>query len=119
MLRSLFSKIWVKGQKIWRTKLNNKLFVKNISFRITEAELSELFASCGEVVSAFIAKDRETGKPRGFAFVEMSSQAEAETAIRQLNNKEVNGRQISVSLAEARPKKNPSSGGGGGFRNRH
>ncbi len=55
MLRSLFSKIWVKGQKIWRTKLNNKLFVKNISFRITEAELSELFASCGEVVSAFIA----------------------------------------------------------------
>ncbi len=98
--------------------MNNKLFVKNISFKITESELNQLFASCGEVVSTFIAKDRETGRPRGFGFVEMSSQAEAEAAIRELNNKDVNGRQISVSLAEARPKK-PGGSGGGGFRNRH
>ncbi len=99
--------------------MNNKLFVKNLSFKLDESELEKLFSSCGQVTSTFIAKDRETGRPRGFGFVEMSNQAEAEAAIRQLDNKEVNERAISVSLAEARPKKTFGGGGSGGQRKRY
>ncbi len=95
--------------------MNNKLFVGNLSFSISEATLSSLFAEFGEVSSCSIAKDRETGRQRGFAFVEMSTQAQAEAAIRGLNGQEVEGRAMSVAISEPRPR----GGAGGGGRSRY
>jgi len=80
-----------------------KIYVGNLSFRTDESELSELFAQYGEVVSASIISDRETGRSRGFAFVEMSDDAKALEAIEALNNKDFEGRPLNVS--EARPRK--------------
>ena len=82
--------------------MNKKLFVGNIPFKISEAELSELFSRSGNVVSVSIPTDRETGRKRGFAFVEMETEAEAEAAIRDLNGHTVEGREISVNAS--RPK---------------
>lgn len=84
---------------------NNKLFVRNLSFRLTEGELSDLFAKHGDVVSAKIAMDRDTGRPRGFAFVEMGSESSAEDAIRSLDNTEFGGRTIYVQKSEARERR--------------
>lgn len=84
--------------------MNNKIFVGNLSFKLTENDLQELFSQSGEVVSVVIPTDGETGRKRGFAFVEMSSAAEAEAAIQFLNGQEVQGRTIAVSLS--RPKEN-------------
>ena len=78
-----------------------KLFVGSLPFSMTEEELAELFKECGTVVSTKLINDRETGRPRGFGFVEMSSDAEVQAAIKQLNGKEVGGRTIIVN--EARP----------------
>ena len=89
-----------------------KLYVGNLSFDVDGDSLSELFASAGTVESASIVTDRETGRSRGFGFVEMSSKEEGEAAIAQFNGSEVNGRSLTVN--EARPKEN-RSGGGGGF----
>src|ERR1700722_10861528 len=91
--------------------MNNKLFVGNLSYKVGEEELRELFAAFGEVASCNVAKDRDTGRSRGFAFVEMNSQAEAEAAIKGLNGQDVGGRQLSVSVSQ--PKSKPSFGGGG------
>lgn len=88
-----------------------RLFVGNISFHTTESELRSLFEETGEVGSVQIATDRETGRSRGFAFVEMASDEEAEKAIAALNGKEVNGRALNVN--EARPKTFGGGGGGG------
>lgn len=93
--------------------MQNKLFVRNISYKLTESELEGLFAPFGVVVSASIPKDRDTGRSRGFAFVEMKSQEEAEAAIKGLNNREVQGREIIVAFSESKPR---SGGGGGGGR---
>jgi len=84
--------------------MNNKLFVGNLSYQVSETVLSGLFAEFGEVVSCSIPKDRETGRPRGFAFVEMSSQAQAEAAIRGLNGRDVEGRAMSVAISEPKPR---------------
>jgi RNA recognition motif-containing protein len=92
--------------------MNNKLFVGNLSFKITEGDLEELFAQHGTIVSCSIPTDRDTGRKRGFAFVEMGTQEEAEAAIQALNGRDVDGRQISVSIATPKPK----GGGGGGRR---
>jgi RNA recognition motif-containing protein len=92
--------------------MNNKLFVGNIPFSLSESGLEELFAKCGQVVSVSIPTDRETGRKRGFAFVEMGSQTDAEAAIRDLNGQTVEGRQIVVNAS--RPKPNNSSRGPGG-----
>jgi RNA recognition motif-containing protein len=89
------------------------LFVGNLNFQTTEAELRELFAGFGQVTRVHIAMDRETGRARGFAFVEMPNDDEAASAITALNGKEVAGRKINVN--EARPK---GEGGGGGGGNR-
>ena len=89
--------------------MNNKLFVGNLPFGISDAELQELFAGFGQVTSCKIATDRDTGKPRGFAFVEMESQAHAEAAIKGLNGYEIKGRQIAVNVSQPKPR---SSGGG-------
>lgn len=89
--------------------MNKKLFVGNIPFSLSETSLSELFSQAGTVVSVSIPVDRETGRKRGFAFVEMGSQAEAETAIRDLNGHTVEGRQIVVNASR------PKSPAGGRF----
>lgn len=84
--------------------MNNKLFVGNLSYAVSETVLNSLFAEFGEVVSCSIPKDRDTGRPRGFAFVEMSSQAQAEAAIRGLNGRDVEGRAMSVAISEPKPR---------------
>jgi RNA recognition motif-containing protein len=85
--------------------MQNKLFVRNLSFNTAESELGELFSQYGEVVSAKIAVDRETGRGRGFGFVEMSSQQSAEEAIRGLNEREFGGRTIHVAVSEPRDRR--------------
>jgi RNA recognition motif-containing protein len=79
-----------------------KLFVANIERRVTEAELKTIFSACGEVESVKIITDRATGSPKGFGFVEMPNDAEAQRAIDSINEKEVGGRQLAV--AQAKPK---------------
>jgi cold-inducible RNA-binding protein len=91
---------------------NNKLFVGNLSFKLSEADITDLFAPHGKVVSVSMPTDSATGKKRGFAFVEMETQEDAEAAIKALNGQTVETRQITVSVS--RPK--PSGGGGGGYR---
>lgn len=86
------------------------IFVGNLSFKTTQDELHAAFSQYGNVERVNIVTDRETGQPRGFAFVEMSDRNAAETAISQLNGADMNGRAINVN--EARPK--PQGGGGGG-----
>ncbi|MBP7861042.1 RNA-binding protein [bacterium] len=96
--------------------MNNKLFVGNLAYQTSDAELQELFAEHGAVNSVQVAKDRETGRSRGFAFVEMGTQSEAEAAIKALNGREVRGRQISVVVSQPKPR--TGGGGGGGGRGR-
>ena len=91
--------------------MGRRLFVGNFSYETTEMSLRELFAQAGNVAEAKIVLDRETGRPRGFGFVEMSSDGEAQTAIERLNAREIDGRAINVSEAQER-----SGGGGGGAR---
>ncbi|HEY9789251.1 MAG TPA: RNA-binding protein [Candidatus Obscuribacterales bacterium] len=93
---------------------NNKLFVGNLSFKLNEEDVKGLFAEHGNVVSVSMPIDSATGKKRGFAFVEMGSQEEAEAAIKALNGHTLETRQITVSIS--RPKPNGGGGGGGGFR---
>lgn len=90
--------------------MGKKLYVGNISYKMDNAGLEELFSQFGNVVSAQVVQDRETGRSRGFAFVEMSSDAEAQAAIEGLHDKQHEGRPLTVN--EARPKE-PRSGGGG------
>ncbi|MDH5526073.1 MAG: RNA-binding protein [Nitrospirota bacterium] len=87
------------------------LFVGNLSYQTTDHELREAFESFGEVSSASVIMDRETGRSRGFGFVEMSDDAEGRAAIEGLNGKEVNGRPLTVN--EARPRAERGGGGGG------
>ena len=89
-----------------------KLYVGNLSFRTTQEDLRELFAQAGTVESASVIEDRETGRSRGFGFVEMATQEEAQAAIEQFNGKEFNGRNLTVN--EARPRTERGGGGGGG-----
>src|ERR1700683_1858865 len=87
------------------------IFVGNLNFQTTQDDLHAAFAQFGAVERVNIVTDRDTGQPRGFAFVEMTDRNEAETAITQLNGAELNGRAMNVN--EARPK--PAGGGRGGF----
>jgi len=88
-----------------------KLYVGNLSFQTSSEELQQLFAQAGTVESASVVEDRDTGRSRGFGFVEMSSKEEGEAAIAQFNGKEVNGRALNVN--EAKPRENRGGGGGG------
>ena len=90
--------------------MGKKLFVGNLTFSTSDADLESLFASAGTVEKATVVSDRETGRSRGFGFVEMSSASEASDAIAQLNGRDVGGRAINVSEAKERE---PRSGGGG------
>ena len=94
--------------------MGRRLFVGNLSYETTEISLRELFAQAGNVAEAKIVLDRESGRPRGFGFVEMSSDQEAQNAIEQLNAREVNGRAINVSEAQERSGGGRPGGGGGG-----
>ena len=96
--------------------MSTKLFVGNLDFKVTEKDLQDAFAAHGTVVEANLVTDRSTGRPRGFAFVTMSSAEEAQKAIDALNGKEMGGRALNVNVArerEARPGGGPSHGGGG------
>ena len=93
--------------------MSTKLYVGNLAFQTTSQELQELFATAGTVESASVVEDRDTGRSRGFAFVEMSTKEEAAAAIDQFNGKEVGGRALKVN--EAKPRENRSGGGGRGF----
>ncbi|HEY9712419.1 MAG TPA: RNA-binding protein [Chroococcales cyanobacterium] len=89
--------------------MNTKLFVGNLSFKTTEAELEEAFSKSGTVVSVAIPTDRETGRKRGFGFVEMGSVEEAEAAVKEFNGQTIDGRQIVVNPSrpkEAAPRRN-------------
>ncbi len=94
---------------------NNKLYVGNISFRTTEDDLRDLFSAHGNVSRATMVTDRDTGRSRGFAFVEMSSDAEAKAAIEALDGQTVDGRTIQVNVARPREERGGGGGGGGGY----
>jgi cold-inducible RNA-binding protein len=89
-----------------------KLYVGNLSFKTTEGELQQLFSQHGQVASASLVMDRETGRPRGFGFVEMPNDAEAQAAIAALNGQNFGGRDLTVN--EAKPREDRPRGGGGG-----
>jgi RNA recognition motif-containing protein len=93
--------------------MTTKLFVGNLPYSATEDELRTLFAQAGEVTSVAVIKDRDTGKSKGFAFVEMASQAEAEKAISMFNDYNLGDRAIKVNPARPREER-PSGGGFGG-----
>jgi RNA recognition motif-containing protein len=91
--------------------MGRRLYVGNLSYNTTEIGLRDAFGQVGTVTDAKIVMDRDTGRPRGFAFVEMSSDQEAQAAIQQLNGRELDGRAINVNEAQER-----GGGGGGGGR---
>jgi len=94
--------------------MGNRLYVGNLSFNTTELELREVFSQCGTVAETKMVMDRETGRPRGFAFVEMGSEQDAKQAIDQLNGRELGGRTLTVNEAQERSGGGGSRGGGGG-----
>lgn len=94
--------------------MSNKLYVGNLSFRVTSEDLQEHFATAGAVESANVVYDRETGRSRGFGFVEMADEEAANAAIAQFNGQEYDGRNMVVN--EARPREDRGGGGGGGRR---
>ena len=93
--------------------MSRKLYVGNLPFTTDETQLTELFAQAGTVDTVSVVRDRETGRARGFAFVEMGTDEEAQTAINKLNSYELGGRALTVN--EARPKTEGGFGGGGGY----
>lgn len=96
--------------------MGKKLYVGNLSYQVSNGDLEEMFAAHGNVRSAQVVMDRDTGRSKGFGFVEMSDDQAANEAIRALNDQEMNGRRLVVN--EARPREErpsrPSGGGGGG-----
>lgn len=102
--------------------MSTKLYVGNLPYSVTDEVLGELFAEIGTVTSAKVIMDRETGRSKGFGFVEMSTQEEAQRAIEQFNDGELDGRQLRVNEAKPMERRGPGGtggprggGGGGGF----
>ena len=93
--------------------MNKKLYVGNLGYDVTGAQLEQLFSEHGTVESASVIEDRATGRSKGFGFVEMGSDQEAQAAIEALNGKDHSGRDLTVN--EAKPRENRSGGGGGGY----
>ena len=93
-----------------------KMFVGNLSFDTSEQQLKELFSEHGEVTDVHMPTDRETGQPRGFAFVTMDSKSAMVNAIKALDGTEFDGRDIKVNEARAREERGGGGGGGGGYR---
>lgn len=94
--------------------MGKKLYVGNLSYSVRDSELEELFAAHGSVQSAQVIMDRDTGRSKGFGFVEMASDQEAQSAISALNGREIGGRALTVN--EARPREEGGGGGRGGGR---
>jgi RNA recognition motif-containing protein len=102
--------------------MNSKLYVGNMSFKTSESDLRNAFGQFGSVTDVYIANDRETGRPRGFAFVTFSTEAESKLATEKMNGVDLDGRLLTVN--EAKPKEAMGGGrnfggGGGGFNNRN
>jgi cold-inducible RNA-binding protein len=93
-------------------EMSKRIYVGNLSFGTTETTLRDLFGQAGSVSEVKVMLDRETGRPRGFAFVEMSNESEAQAAVAQFNSRELDGRQLKVDIAAERT----GGGGGGGGR---
>jgi cold-inducible RNA-binding protein len=91
------------------------IYVGNIAFDASEDEVRSLFASYGEVTNVNLLKDKFTGQPRGFGFVDMALDAEAQKAIHELNGRELRGRKLTVNQARPREERAPGGGGGGGY----
>jgi RNA recognition motif-containing protein len=101
--------------KGYKDKMGTKLYVGNLSFRTTSDELRDAFAAAGTVESASVIEDRDTGRSRGFAFVEMATAEEAAAAIEQFNGKDFGGRNLTVNEAKPRADRGGGGGGRGGF----
>lgn len=95
--------------------MNNRLYVGNLSYDVTTDGLRACFTECGDVTDTHVVKDRDTGRPRGFAFVTMTTEAEATHAVAQLNGAMFEGRPLRVNIAEQRA----ASGSGRGTRGGH
>jgi cold-inducible RNA-binding protein len=95
---------------------NNKLFVGNLSFNTTENDLQDAFAAHGTVVETNLMMDRMSGRPRGFGFVTMSTPEEAQSALSELNGKDLDGRALTVNVAKPREERTGGGGNGGGRR---
>jgi RNA recognition motif-containing protein len=93
--------------------MNNKLFVGNLSFNTTENDLQDAFAGHGTVVEANLVTDRMTGRARGFGFVTMSTDDEAQNAVTAMNGKSIDGREVVVNIARPREDRPPGGGGSG------
>jgi cold-inducible RNA-binding protein len=93
--------------------MSTKLYVGNLSFNTSSQDLETMFAEAGTVQSASVVEDRDTGRSRGFGFVEMSTKEEAQAAISSFDGKDLDGRNLKVN--EAKPRENRSGGGGGGY----
>ncbi|MBC7235741.1 MAG: RNA-binding protein [Chloroflexi bacterium] len=91
--------------------MQKRLYVGNLPYQMTDAELESTFAQVGDVVDAVVVMDRETGRSRGFGFVEMADEQAAEAAIKQLNGSQVGGRSIRVAEANPRPDRSRPRGG--------
>ena len=94
----------------------NKLYVGNLSFNSTENDIRDAFGAHGTVTSVNVIMDRETGRPRGFAFVEMSNDQEAQSAVQALDGQDLDGRSLKVNIAKPREPRGGGGGGGGGGR---
>lgn len=103
------SRAKVKGQTISPSQrsaaISTKVFVGNLNFRTTEQQLADALSAAGQVTNVYMGTDRETGRSRGFAFVEFSNEAEAAEAIRRFDGQEVDGRKLRVNTAEERPRR--------------
>ncbi len=93
--------------------MESKLYVGNLSYNISEEQLRELFGQAGEIKDVSLILDRDTRRPKGFGFVEMTTQADAEKAIQMFNEYELDGRKLTVNMARPREER---GGGGGGYR---
>jgi len=104
--------MWVVDLSIGSLILSKKLYVGNLTYNVNESDLETLFAPFGTVQSAQVIVDRDTNRSKGFAFVEMETEAQAQAAIQGLNTREHDGRNLTVN--EAKPREARSGGGGGG-----
>ena len=99
--------------------MGKKLYIGNLSYSVDSAQLGELFAQVGTVDSANVIMDRDSGRSKGFGFVEMSEADEAQAAIEKFNGQDLGGRAMNVSEAKPQAPRDNSRGGGGGFRSRY